>query len=191
MKRLRRLPLSGLVLSISVAGLLTAYFAAEASAGTVRATTQANSVQKGPVAGTYGNHWASLPDPPLPTSGPASMCGPWSAQNSPQAEAIQSAHGIIESCLLVGDDWVVTTQTASGTEIGELACSPADSTCMNGWDAKSLTAFTWQAAPASITFMQIATVQGSSLTMLTNDGQWTFDVGSAATHAWARMGAAQ
>lgn len=179
-------------IAVAAAAISVIGICAEAAVGTGHATTQVDSVQKGPVAGTFGNKWASLPRPPLPKSGPANICGPWSAANSRQAEAIQSTHGTIESCQLVGDDWVVTTRTASGTQIGWLDCSSTDSTCMNGWDAKSLTQFTWQSPPSSITFMRIAAVQGNSLTMLTNDGQWTFNVGTTAkTATWAQMGAAQ
>ncbi len=180
----RRLSLPALILAILLGGLVAAYLVAHASAGTIRAAPRADTVQKGPVPGTFGNHWTSVPDPPLPTSGPANTCGMWAAQNSSEAEAVQSTHGTIESCQLVGNDWVVTTQGGPGSQIGILDCSPTDATCMNGWDAKNLTAFTWQTPPPSVTFLQVVWVQGPTLTMLTNDGQWTYDIDTA---TWARM----
>jgi hypothetical protein len=183
-RSVRRLPLVGLILSLLAAGIIAAYFLMQAGVGTVRAANQANTVQKGPRPGTYGNHWTSLPDPPLPTSGPPNICGMWSAQTSADALAVQAAHGTIQSCQLIGDTWVVTTEGGPGSQIGELDCSPADSTCMNGWDAKNLMAFTWVTPPPPITFIKIVLIQGDTIAMITNDGQWTFDID---TGTWARM----
>jgi hypothetical protein len=178
-----RLPLVGLSLSLLAAGIVAAYFATQAGAGTIHAG-QAKTAQKGPVAGTYGNKRASLPDPPLPTSGPVNTCGTWAAENSAQALAVQGTHGTIQSCELVGHYWIVTTEGSAGAQIGELDCSPAESACMNGWDTKNLTAFAWVTPPPPITFVQVVLVQGDTIALLTNDGQWTFDID---TSTWARM----
>jgi hypothetical protein len=180
----RRLPLAVLIVAIPVAGLLTLHLVARPGTGPVRATSQADTVQKGPVPGTYGNHWTTTPDPPLPTTGPPNECGMWSAQTSADALAVQAAHGTIESCELIGDTWIVTTQGGPGSQIGELGCAPTDTTCMNGWDAKNLTAFTWVVPPPPITFITIVAVQGDTIGMITNNGQWTFDID---TGTWARM----
>ncbi len=183
-RSLRRHFLAALSLAILLGGLVAAYFAAQASTGTIRATPRADTVQKGPVPGTFGNHWTSLPDPPVPTTGPPNTCGMWSAQNSPQAEAIQSMHGIIQSCMLIGDDWVVTTEGGPGSQLGVFDCSPTDTTCLNGWHTKNLTAFTWQTPPPAVTFLKIVWVQGDTLTLLSNDGEWTYNV---STGTWARF----
>jgi hypothetical protein len=53
-----------------------------------------------------------------------------------------------------------------------------------GWDAKNLTAFTWLTPPSPITFIQIVAVVGDTIEMITNNGQWTFDID---TGTWARM----
>jgi len=178
---IRRLPFAGLLLLILVAALLAAYFLALGGASTVHATPRADSIHKGLPASAYHNKWASYPHPSLPTSGPPNICGPWSSANSEQTRAIHATHGTLESCLLVGHYWIVTTQNVTrSAQIGILDCSPANSTCMNGWRAKDLTTFTWHTAPPSVTELQVAMVNGHSLIFLTNDGQWTFSIGTAA-----------
>lgn len=124
---------------------------------------------KGPQPGTYSRH-AAWPAPRaglLPTSGPPGSCGPWSAANSMQANAVAS-HGQISSCFLVGRTWVVTTIHSSGApEIGTLYCG-ANATCLNGWTTHQLTAFTWNVAPVG-TMLRVLQKAGSSIQFY--DGQ--------------------
>ena len=143
------------------------------------------STQKGLPASAYHNTWTSYPNPPLPTAGPPNTCGPWSAADSAQVQAVQSTHGTLDSCLLVDHYWLVTTENVTGpAQIGILNCSPTDSTCMDGWQAKDLTTFAWHTAPPPVTQLKIALVDGHLLTIVTNYGQWTFDLDTA---TFARM----
>jgi hypothetical protein len=188
---IRRLPLAGLLLIVPLAALLTAYLAL-GGPSSAHAAPRADSVHKGLPVSAYHHKWTSYPNPPLPRSGPPNICGPWSAANSEQVRAIHARHGALESCLLVGHYWVVTTQNVTGpAQIGILDCSPADSTCMNGWRAKNLTTFAWHVAPPSVTYLKIALVHGHSLVILTNDGQWTFNVDMAAFARMSSSGGAQ
>jgi hypothetical protein len=143
------------------------------------------SPHKGPPLSAYHNRWASYPNPPLPTSGPPGICGPWSAANSAQVRAVQSTHGALDSCQLVDHYWLVTTENVTGTaQIGILDCSPTASTCMDGWRAKNLATFAWHTAPPSVSQLKIYLVEGHLLIMITNEGQWTFDIDTA---TFARM----
>lgn len=134
----------------------------------------------------YDNTWTSHPNPPLPTSGPPGICGPWSAASSTQVQELRSTHGILNSCLLIDHYWVVTTEGVNGpAQLGVLDCSPTNSACLDGWRDKSFAAFNWYSAPPLVTQLDIALIQGELISMISNDGQWTFDLG---TTAFARMG---
>jgi hypothetical protein len=168
------------LVAAAAAGALAAGFLAFTHGSTAWPALLANSTQKGLPDSAYHNTWMSLPDPPLPTSGPPDICGPWSAANSAQVQAIRPAHGTLDSCLLVDHYWVVTTENGAGpAQIGILDCPPTDSTCMNGWQAKDLRTFAWHRAPPSVTQLKIVLVDGHLLTMITNYGQWTFDIDTA------------
>lgn len=167
-------------LALALAGLLVAGVLESKHNSQPRSALLAQTTQKGLPDSAYHNTWSSYPNPPLPTSGPPGICGPWSGAGSPQAQAIQSSHGTLDSCLLVDHYWVVTTENAAGpAQLGLLNCSPTDAVCMNGWQAKNLTTFEWYLAPASITQLKIALIAGHVLTILTNQGQWTFDIDTA------------
>jgi hypothetical protein len=181
----RRVPFIAILIPLALAGALTAGFLAFTHGSTARPALLANSTHKGLPDSAYHNTWTSYPNPPLPTSGPPNICGPWSAANSAQVQAIQPTHGRLDSCLLVDHYWLVTTENVAGhAQIGILNCSPTDSTCMNGWQAKDLRTFAWHTAPPSVTQLKIMLVDGHLLTMITNYGQWTFDIDTA---TFARM----
>ncbi len=159
-----------IILPLALVGALAVSFP-------VQAATRTPSSQKAPPATAYHNKWASTPRPPLPVSGPPGICGPWSAAGSAQVLAIRSAHGVLDSCQLVDHFWVMTTYSVTGpAQIGVLTCLPTDSTCMNGWLTKNLAACAWYKAPPAVTQLKIYLVQGNLLIMITNDGQWTFNI---------------
>ena len=181
----RRVPPIAILLPLALAGALTASVFALTHGSAVQAAPIVRPLHKGPPPSAYHNKWLSHPNPPLPTSGPPGICGPWSAGNSAQVRAIQSTHGVLDSCQLVDHYWLVTTQNVTGpAQIGVLDCSPTASRCMDGWRAKNLAAFSWHTAPPPVTQLKIYLVQGHQLIVLTNDGQWTFDIDTA---TFARM----
>ena len=180
----RRVSSIAILLPLALAGALTVGVFALTHGSAVQAAP-AQSPHKGPPPSAYHNKWASYPNPPLPTSGPPGICGPWSAGNSAQVRAIQSTHGVLDSCQLVDHYWLVTTENVAGpAQIGILDCSPTASRCMDGWRAKNLAAFTWHPAPLPVTQLKIYLVQGHQLILITNDGQWTFNIDTA---TFARM----
>lgn len=168
------------LLALAFGGLLAAGVVTFSHNGRPRSALVAETTQKGLPDSAYHNTWTSVPNPPLPTSGPSNICGPWSAANSPQVAAIEATHGTLDSCLLVDHYWLVTTENVTGpAQLGILNCVPTDSSCMNGWVAKDLTTFAWHVAPPAVTELKIALVDGHVLTILTNEGQWTFDIDTA------------
>lgn len=177
--------LSRMAIFLPLAAVLTVGFVALTRGSDVQSSAVANSVQKGLPDSAYHNTWAAYPDPPLPSSGPPDICGPWSAANSPEVQAIRATRGTLDSCLRVDHYWLVTTQAATGpAQIGILDCSMTDSACMDGWQAKDLTTFAWYPAPPSVTELKVTLVSGDLLTIVTNYGQWTFDISTA---TFARM----
>ncbi len=178
------LAMSGVV----VACVLTFGGGAAGAAGGANAPGGAAAVHppnKGLPASAYHNHWTSHPNPPLPTSGPPNICGPWSAATSKTVQANRATHGTLSSCLRIDHYWLVTTDGMTGpAEVGVLTCARSDDKCMDGWRPKDLAAFRWHPAPPTVTYLKIALVEGQRLTMLSNSGQWIFDLG---TSAFARM----
>lgn len=167
--------------------LTTAGGAASAASGpgATPAPSTAKPVQKGLPASAYHNHWTSHPNPPLPTTGPPNICGPWSAATSKTVRSASATHGTLNSCLRIDHYWLVTAGGVTGpAQIGILTCARSDNRCMDGWQPKDLATFHWYPAPQSVTYLKIALVEGHRLTMLSNSGQWTFDV---ETPAFARM----
>src|SRR5215469_9436011 len=80
----RRVPSIAILLLLALAGALTAGVFALTLGSAVQAAPIVRSVHKGPPPSAYHNKWLSHPNPPLPTSGPPGICGPWSAGNSAQ-----------------------------------------------------------------------------------------------------------
>ena len=174
--------MSGMTIAITVAvvGLVTPTAIALANSPG-KGNANANGIHKGLPDSAYHNSWAKRPDPPLPTAGPPGLCGPWSATDSPQVLAVSAVHGTLDSCQLIDHSWIVTTHTPGGAaQVAVLNCAASDKTCLNGWLTKDLSTFTWHAAPASVTQLRVVLRAGHVLTMLTNNGEWTYDFDHAA-----------
>lgn len=177
----RRLPYSLVILAVAV----VATGSLAGSGGSARA---AGGSLPNPPPGKFQNkfHSGPLPAPPLPdvNSEPSNICGPWSAVSSPEARAV-AAHGTLQSCQLIGQDWVVVTMhgAAAPGEVGVQQC-PAGSACMDGRLSHDLTNFRWFPAPTGTALTELQ-VSGPVITFVDGSGQIEFHLDSL---TWSKAG---
>jgi hypothetical protein len=81
---------------------------------------------------THGAPWTG----PLPAAPPATdpaLCGDWSQETAPWPSAFATEYGLLQSCLLVGHTWVVTTDARLLGKHSVVAVDHCrDSRCLNG-----------------------------------------------------------